>query len=174
MGVGMINTVLFMAVIFCGVWNIAPRRLRWLKKKKQASWCANFHRGRGVFVFVCFFQFSVCIYPFSCRREAINEIFLHIVANKRALLQARVWPVCVWADHWNLPRVPCGSLIIHTRLLWKHLCEQRYPPSLLSSISLPSVFLSLSIFSLHRLTSPLLWWLIRPSQARGWRPHPHY
>lgn len=75
MGVGMINTVLFMAVIFCGVWNIAPRRLRWLKKKKQASWCANFHRGRGVFVFVCFFQFSVCIYPFSCRREAINEIF---------------------------------------------------------------------------------------------------
>lgn len=174
MGVGVINTVLFMAVIFCGVWNIVPCRLRWLKKKKQASWCANFPRGWGVFMFVCFFNFP-CVFILLAAEERLSmKFFLHFVANKRALLQARVWPVCVWADHWNLPRVPCGSLIIRTRLLWKHLCQRRYPPSPLWSISLPSVFLSLSIFSLHRLTSPSLWWLIRPSQARGWRPHPHY
>lgn len=81
MGVGVINTVLFMAVIFCGVWNIVPCRLRWLKKKKQASWCANFPRGWGVFMFVCFFNFP-CVFILLAAEERLSmKFFLHFVAN---------------------------------------------------------------------------------------------
>ena len=77
MGVGMINTVLFMAVIFCGVWNIVPRRLRRLKKEKQASWCANFHQGRGVFVWF-FFNFP-CVFILLAVEErlSIKKCFAH-------------------------------------------------------------------------------------------------
>lgn len=148
MGVGMINTVLFMAVIFCGVWNIVPHRLQQLEKKSRAADALTSVRVCLCLLFF-FFQFSVCIYPFyinhiSWRREAINNISAYCGKQTRSASGCS-WPLCVWGDHWNLPRELCRSLIICTPLLWKHLCEKR-SLALLSSIFLPSASLSLSIF----------------------------
>lgn len=58
MGVGMINTVLFMAVIFAAVWNIGPHRSQQLREGKQRKWISSL--SSCVFAFFCFSS----IYPF--------------------------------------------------------------------------------------------------------------
>lgn len=80
MGVGMINTVLFMAVIFCGVWNIVPHRLQQLEMKSRA--CTNF-TGCVCICFLFFFLFSVCIYLVTwtvlAEEERLSTIIVHSV-----------------------------------------------------------------------------------------------
>lgn len=149
MGVGMINTVLFMAVIFCGVWNIVPHRLQQLEKKNRAAEALTLV---GVCLYLClfcFFHISMCIYPFymnhfSWRGEAINN-FCTYCGKHKCSASGCSWPLCVWDNHGNLPRELCRSLLICTPLLSKHLGEKT-SLTLLSSIFLPSASLSLPIF----------------------------
>lgn len=130
MGVGMINTVLFMAVIFGGVWNIVPHRLQQLRMKSRAlTWGRVF-----VFVFssilqcafILFFFFpSSSFCPRSRRRKGcINNICAYR-GKQTWTAPGCSWPLCVWGDHWNLPRELRTSLIVCTRLLWKHLRWKR-------------------------------------------------
>lgn len=134
MGVGMINTVLFMAVIFCSVWNITTAR-----EEKQGS-------VSRVRVCIYLFKITPCI-PFTLN-TLTGEYRLWAVfcrEDRCALLQAAGWPPYVCGDHWKLSWELCINLIICISLLWEHLGEQR-SLVLLPSVFLPSASLSLSIF----------------------------
>lgn len=143
MGVGMINTVLFMAVIFCGVWNIVPHRLQQLEMKSRA--CTNF-TGCVCICFLFFFLFSVCIYLVTwtvlAEEERLSTTIVHSVQTNVRCFRLDLTSLCLGWSPELIQRVVQKSCA--TPPLWKHLCEQR-SLSPLSSIFLLSASLSLSI-----------------------------
>lgn len=114
MGVWMINTVLFMAVIFCGVWNIVPHRLQQLEKKSRAADAPTLV---GVCLYLFFYN-SPCVFILFtwttlAEEERLSKTFLRIVAVLHTASGCG-WPLCVWGDHWNLPGELCKSHHLHT------------------------------------------------------------
>lgn len=146
MGVGMINTVLFMAVIF---WNIVPHRSQAAREEKQGSWCSNFSRC------VCCLQFILFTWTTLAGEQRLLTTFVRIVGSKSAPLRAAVdlFVSGVITGSYLKSRAEVSS---SAHVLWKHLCEKRSLP-LFSSIFLPSASLSLSIIPLaYRLLWPRL------------------
>lgn len=114
MGVGMINTVLFMAVIFCGAWNIVPRRLQQLEMKSRA--CINF-TGCVCICFLFFFLFSVCIYLVTwtvlAEEERLSTIIVHSVQTNVRCFRLDLTSLCLGWSPELIQRV-CAEELCNT------------------------------------------------------------
>lgn len=96
-GGGMINTVLFMAVILRGVWNIVPYRLQQLEMKSRAA-----DPTERLFFFYLLHVFILVMSTTLAEEERLPSIIVRTVANNTRAALGWSWPRCVRGDHWNL------------------------------------------------------------------------